>query len=269
MDDAPGARGGRPSEGVAKASSAVPRAARTFDEAEVARILKTAAELHESSGAVVPRPGRGLSLEDLREVAEEAGIDPRFVDIAVSREGGAVQRGSAWGRGAPSRWLVSSEVPVELTEDERRRLVPALRSIMDHEGEVNEVLGRLEWRHNGDELGAVTVSVGSADGTTDIDVSANRNGEVGLMFGLGVPFGGLLGGAGIVDLLGLADTGPITLVAALAMGGVSWAALRFGWRFRSRWWERRLQEKAVRLSEAVERLAGPSALSPGGDDKQD
>lgn len=232
-------------------------AERTFDEAEVARILEVAAKLHERD-QVVPRPGRGLSLEDLREVAREAGIEPRFIDMAVSREDNPVKRSGIWGLVGPSKWQVTSEVPGELTDDDRRRLIPVLRSVMDDKGEVDEVLGRLEWRHNGDELGPVAVGIGSVDGTTEIDVSANRTGEAGLVFGLGVPMGGLLGGSVITNLLPMLDA-DMTLPIAVAMAGFSWLGLRVGWAIRSNWWERRIQDKTRRLSEAVRKLTDASS----------
>ena len=63
-------------------------AGRQFADAEIARILQTAAELQERSSVIGEASAHGLTIEDLRQVAEEAGIDPRFVDIAVTQARG-------------------------------------------------------------------------------------------------------------------------------------------------------------------------------------
>ncbi len=226
---------------------------RQFGDAEVARILQTAVELQERSSTLAEHSAHGLTIEDLRQVAEEAGIDPRFVDIAVSDARGPVGRQSSSLLGGPQRWRFHAEIPGDLSEEDRSRLVQAVRSIMDEEGEVAEVYGRLEWRHD-DSLGPVTVGISPKSGTTEIDVSANRGGEAGLLFAFGVPLGGLVGGSALAGMIGVAGTAAALPVVA-AMAGVSYGLARLGWRMRSQWWERHLQRKIDQLSSTVQDIA--------------
>ena len=225
---------------------------RVLGDAEVARILDTAADLQERSETIALSTGHGLTLEQLRQVAREAGIDPRFVDIAAAQGRGPVGRTRNLVLGGPQHWRFHSEVPGELSRNDRARLVHTVRSAMQEQGEVVEVYGRLEWRRD-DTLGPVTIGISPKQGVTEIDVSANRRGEAGLLFGLGVPLGGLLGGSAVAGLIGVAGTGAAWPVAA-AMAGVSYGLARLGWRFRSAWWERRLQQKVDDLSSTVQNL---------------
>jgi len=236
---------------------------RVLGDAEIARILQTAADLQERSDAFASTSAHGLTIEDLRQVAHEAGIDPKFVDIAVNQGRGPVGRQKSLLLGGPQSWRFHSEIPGDVTEEARSRLVQAVRSVMDEKGEVAEVYGRLEWRHD-DTLGPVSVGISPGSGTTEIDVSANRQGEAGLIFGLGVPAGGMLGGAVVANLIGVAGTIAALPVAA-AMAGVSYGVLRLGWRMRSLWWERHLQQKIEELSSTVQDITIP-VEDPSGDE---
>jgi hypothetical protein len=224
---------------------------KVYGEAEIARILQLAADLQERSDAIPSAPGHGLTLTDLRQVAKEAGIDPRFVDIAAARSEGLVgQRGSRlFGR---QRWHFHSEIPGNLDDGARSRLVESIRSVMNEDGEVVEVFGRLEWRHD-DSLGPVSVGISENEDATMIDVSASRRGEAGFAYGFGVPAGGLLGGSVVAGMVGVAGTA-LALPIAIAMAGVSYWVVRLGWVARSSWWERHLQRKIERLSSTVQEM---------------
>jgi hypothetical protein len=154
-----------PASGGSERPAAVSRPrSRVFGDSEIARILRTAADLQERSDSFATRAGQGLTVEDLREVAREAGIDPRFVDIAVSQGLGPVGRLSSTVLGGPQSWRFHSEIPGDLSDEDRSRLVQAVRSVMDEEGEVADVYGRLEWRHD-DQLGPVTIGISPQSGT--------------------------------------------------------------------------------------------------------
>ncbi|HUP51598.1 MAG TPA: hypothetical protein VM198_03930 [Longimicrobiales bacterium] len=65
---------------------------RHFTDEEVARILRTASELQERSSVLGGGGARGLTLEDLRHVAAEVGIEARYVELAASEAQGPPAR---------------------------------------------------------------------------------------------------------------------------------------------------------------------------------
>ena len=247
-----------PTEGdeVGRSTPALRPPGRQFGDAEIARILQTAAELQERSSTVGDDSAHGLTIEDLRQVAREAGIDPRFVDIAVSDSREPLSRQGNALTGAPKSWRFRSEIPGEIRDDARDRVLLAVRSAMGETGTFADVYGRMEWSGQDDQdvLGSVVVGVSSRDGTTEIDISAKRGGETFLLFGLGVPVGGLTAGAAVANLLGLVGTAGAPLIAA-GMVGVSYGVARLLWRVRSQWWERKLQQKVDHLSSAIQDIA--------------
>jgi hypothetical protein len=230
---------------------------RRFGDDEVARIMKKAIELQERS-VTVSGDGRGLTLEDLRQIAREAGIDPRFVETAASSEIGAIGGQANVFAGGPVQWHFDTRVAGEISDAERERILQIIRSLIGQKGEVNEVFGRMEWSYD-DGLGPVMVGISSREGQTDIAVSAVRQGEAGLFGGLGIPFAGIFGGAGIAGLIGIAGPAVLPLIAGIA--GVSYGAFRLAWRRRAKWWENRLRALSERITTLVEDITpdGPSS----------
>jgi len=222
---------------------------RRFGDAEIRQILQAAAEMQERAHAVSAEAGRGLTLEELRQVADEAGIDPRFVDLAVSGVDAPIERLESGLAGGPLSWRFHAQVPGEIGDAERNRILQGIRSVMGARGEIADVFGRMEWSHD-DGLGAVVIGVVSRNDATEIDISASRSGEAGLYHGLGIPFGGLLGGVALGALIGLSGPPVLPLVAGAA--GVSYLGARLVWRARSAWWERRLRNVSDRLSSLVQ-----------------
>lgn len=224
---------------------------RRFTDEEVGKILRNAADLQERSAAA-PGGGsaHGLTLEDLRQVAAEAGIDPRFVEVAAADLATPLAREVSTLAGGSYAWSAHRTVPGHVREEDRDRVVRAVRGIMGQKGVVEDLYGRLEWSYD-DGLGPVMVGVASRDGVTEVDVSARRGGAVGLTLGLGVPFGGMAVGGLITALLGV--SGPAAVFPAIIAGGaLSWAGLAAGWRVAAGRWEERVE----RLADAV---AGASA----------
>ncbi len=237
--------------------------ARQFTDEEVARILRSASELQErsasGSGGSGVGGGRGLTLEDLRQVAAEVGIDPRYVELAADRVHGPAEREHSPLIGTAYSWAIHRTVPGEVPEEDRDRIVRAIRGVIGQKGEIEDVYGRMEWSYD-DGLGPIMVGVASRDGTTEIDVTGRRGGEAGLVFGMGVPMGGMaLGGLLGGGLLGLEKPG--VLLTMLVMAVVVYGGLRFVWRFVEAFWEDRLQ----RLTDAVEAAAAEVAVLPSGD----
>ena len=134
---------------------------RRFGDEEIGRILQTAVELQERSDSLTPEAGgRGLTLEELRAIAQEAGIDPRFVDLAASHADAPVeQRGSRLAGGAWS-WHFRTTLPGEIGDADRERMLHAIRSVMGQKGELEDVFGRMEWSHD-DGVGPIIIGISS------------------------------------------------------------------------------------------------------------
>lgn len=237
------------------------------------RILQGAAELQERSGHGHSDSAGGLTLGELRQIAEEAGIDPRFVDIAASGVGTPVETEENWLAGGPLKWHLARSVATTLDESDFERVLLTIRSIMGQRGDLTEVFGRMEWSHD-DGVGPVIIGISSRDGTTDIDVSANRSGEAGMFFGLVLPFGAMFGGAALSSLLGL--TGAMAAPLIGLMAGVSYVGTRLFWKARSKWWGKRMRTLIEKVSATVQeaeslpgRTADDRALAAGTDDEPD
>ncbi len=244
-------------EAMKGSRAVVPPPGRRFGDEETQRILQTAAELQARSPAASSDGPRGLTLEELRQIAEEAGIDPRFVDLAASNEDAPVDRKASALAGGAYQWHFHSSLDGEIRDADRDRLVQSIRSVMGQKGDLAEVFGRLEWSHD-DGGGPVIIGISVRDGKTEIDVSAVKQTEVGLVHAIGIPFGGLFGGGAVAGMLGLAGAGTLPLIAA--MGGLTYGATRLGWKLRSQWWERRLRKVIDRVSSIVQETA---LLPPG------
>ena len=113
------------------------------EDAETARILETAVELQERARAVGTHSAHGLTVEDLRQIAQEVGVDPRFVDIAVSDVQGPVERHKSALAGGPVGWRFHSEVVGEIDDDDRGQILQAVRSVMGAKGEFADIYGRM------------------------------------------------------------------------------------------------------------------------------
>jgi hypothetical protein len=239
------------------------RPGRRFGDEEVAAILERAANMQEHAVTVSEGSSGGLTLEDLRQIAEEAGIHPRFVDLASADLSAPVEKKENGLAGGAYSWQYRSTVDGEILDRDRDQILHAIRSVMGQKGELVDVYGRMEWSYD-DGTGAVIIGISSHDGKTEIDVSAVKSAEAGMIHGLGIPFGGVFGGAAVGGLLGL--SGGALVPVLVAAGGVSYAAARMGWKMRSKWWERRLEKVVERVSSIVQDVA--LLAPPGADEAQ-
>lgn len=232
---------------------APPAPLRRFGDDDISRILQKAAELQERAASLSHEPGRGLTLDELRQVAAEAGIDPRFVDLAASGVGGDVESRESALAGGPVQWHYQTSVPGEIDDGDRERILHSLRTLLGRKGDLEHVFGRMEWTFD-DGLGPVIVGISSREGMTEIDVSSTRTGEAGLLHGLGIPFGAM----GLVGILTstLGVSGPSAVLPLLALSAAGmYGAIRVGWGLRARFWERRLQQVVSRLTNIVQGAA--------------
>jgi hypothetical protein len=105
----------------------VPDDSKIFSDREIAMILQKAAELQEERGGRVS----GLSLEELRQVASEAGIEPHLVEDAVKelrRQAQPADPPRRKSRKGQTRWEQSVELPVRLDNEDIRALLAHLEA---------------------------------------------------------------------------------------------------------------------------------------------
>ncbi len=143
----------------------VPR--KLFSEKEVGRILKRATELHEAEG---PADTMGLSLDEVRQIATEMGVDPRYVTAAVTeveQHGGEDER-FHW-LGAPVSYELERVVEGDVSEEQWEEMVDAIHRSYNLVGVTGQVGRLLEWTHNGRRR-QVQVRVVSRGGKTRIRI---------------------------------------------------------------------------------------------------
>lgn len=206
---------------------------RLYDDEEVARILERATELHREEPVAVSRGGSGISLEELEEIAREAGIDPRHLRRAAMEVGsgsaGPEERDWAWFLGDVPTIRFETTVRGEVRADDLERIVGAIRMEAGEAGQPN-VLGRtLTWRAEAtSDTRQTQLTVSARDGVTVVSVEERLHNLAGAIFGGGVGgFGGGFGfGMGLP--IGLEVIGSAIAAVALpaAILGLSYAGAR-------------------------------------------
>ncbi len=142
-----------------------------YSEKEIQAILKDAAHRQHRSESV--RQDKGLTLEEIEQIALEAGIDPLHVRSAVEALHEDAHESTAekvWG--GPHRLHFRRVIPGEIPPDELgETLVPIIRKHTKAKGQY-ETLGRtLTWNHGHYESSApFFVKITSKDGKTIIEV---------------------------------------------------------------------------------------------------
>ncbi|MEQ9399214.1 MAG: hypothetical protein RJQ04_08570 [Longimicrobiales bacterium] len=196
-----------------------------FTDEEIQRILQRAADLQERRAqARALAPSHGLTLAELRDVANEAGIDPELVEVAAfearseAKRTPAVEGGGWVGSPRSLRWRLEQTVLGTLPPDRLDWVLRAIRSAAGAKGEVDHVSGQMEWRK---EDGSVKVAIGTRGGSTRIEVTSDITSSAGgwpVYGALGVGFfgGGAVGG-GALELEGI-----LMVVCFVVMGLLGW-----------------------------------------------
>ena len=197
-----------------------PLGERRFTDEEVRKILKKAVE-RTSSKAPVKR--EGLSLEELKSIAGEVGIDPHRVESAARAV--ALGEGNQPNRffGGPMYLDFEWKVEGELDPKDTPEVLSLIRRIMGAQGEVDEIHGSLEWRAKGDS-GERYVTVTPRDGIITIRSSANLTNAAVVTF---LPAGliGVLGSV-IAFITAANNASAVGMVIGLGILPTVYAALR-------------------------------------------
>jgi hypothetical protein len=181
---------------------------RRYNEKEVSRLLKRAAQLQRSERSV-PSP-TGLTLGELEEIAAEAGLDIASLRRAATELESSGTRGtSSLGlkiAGAPTRLLLERTLPFEAPDQAFEELVPIIQVGTDTPGQLSQVGRTLSWSSQAQaNPGALTILVSVRKGETLVRIEERFGNLAGGLFGGGMGgFGvgvGIAGGA-IASTLG-------------------------------------------------------------------
>lgn len=212
---------------------------RRYDDKEVALILKRATE---SSAAAL---GEGLTLEQLKVIAAEAGIDPDAVSSAADsldrpRRSQAVAATTRSVAPQFERFIEGRLHPEDMPE-----LLAAVRRMMGRQGVVTTEFDGVQWRAR-DAAGGRYISIQPQGDRTAIRGLGNfRDGAA-----LSAVVGAVLGALGVAALtkgFGLFSSIGVGVVPLFAVGALVPARLM---------WRRLFRREATALHAAVDEAAG-------------
>ena len=195
-----------------------------FNEKQVGAILKRAAELQSGDSA----PGVGLTLDELRAVAEETGLDPRHIEQAAREiyQSAAPPRAGFAFWGTPARLTEERVLAQHVDEDEWGEMVEEMQRQFGEVGVVSAAGATRTWSHTGHHGRTTTaLSVTQRRGHLHLVAQRNMRQTIALTFGPA--------GAVVLNLVMMLATGevfpiafPFNLVVAAVLLTVAFFALR-------------------------------------------
>ncbi len=190
--------------------------ARHFSDEEFALVLRKALELQDG-GPRSSLPSEGLSLEDMKSVAREVGLDPALVDRAVSLLPDHRLSKAERILGGPTRYRLECSGSRVLSKEDLARAIDVIRRETQHHGKVTSELDGVTWQKVG-EATEFHVSLSPRDGGTEVRLSVGRDTAALLTWFFSVAGGMMLAGitGGVLD--------PDTVAGGLAIAGTGLAA---------------------------------------------
>jgi len=156
---------------------------KSYSEEEFALILQKAAELQTrtpGSSSVVRRDG--MDLGEIKQIASEVGIDPKFIDRAAALAvRGKVERPSFL-VGSPLKYRQVIDVPAVFSEREMAEVVELARHAMGSRGEVSELFDAVEWSSSSAEMAVAHVTVAPGDSETRVSVQVDQTNAAAMSF---------------------------------------------------------------------------------------
>jgi hypothetical protein len=221
---------------------------RKFSDEEFALILRKASELQDRP-ATAEGMSRGISLDEMKAIAQEVGIDPGAVDRVVAMMPHAESEGAISRlMGGPTKYRLEHTARGTVGEADVARLLDAVRKASGHHGKVEYGPQGFEWSTVGEVSQIFVTAVPGKDGT-HVRVTADRGPASFLTFFFN--FLGWMVAAGITGAV--VDPESAAVGAAIfsggALGGI--AQGRVVWAKTTK----RLREKLHRIMAAVTRVA--------------
>ena len=232
---------------------------RRYSDEEFALILKRASDLQDRADrapATLPAqaggasPTDGYSLETVREIAQEVGLEQRFIDLAASSlaHDPVVTEPSLLG--GPLTHRLGYTFARTLTDVERIELLDVIRGVQKHQGEVNEVMGSLEWKTVG-RMDQMAVTISSNDENVSISVFNDLSGIAALTW-IGSITVGLIAGGIVINALQPASVLVTTSILG-AGGAVGLGAARAIWGATTRAFHRRTERLRAEITRFLSR----------------
>jgi hypothetical protein len=188
---------------------------RKFSDEEFALILRKASELQDGPATAEGMSG-GISLDEIKAIAQEVGIDPGAVDRVApmmphTESEGAISRLM----GGPTKYRLEQTARGRVSEADVARLLDAIRRASGHHGKVEYGPQGFEWSTVGEVSQIYVTAVPGTDGT-HLRVTADRGPASGLIFFFN--FLGWMIAAGITGAV--IDPESAAVGAAIFSGGV-------------------------------------------------
>lgn len=239
---------------------------RRYGDREIGLILKRATEFQDET----PEPsGSGLTVQELEEIAVEAGIEPRHLRLAVAElnSGTPASRIASTLLGSSPTIALERVFQGEVSESVFERLVPEIQRVAVGQG-VPSLFGKtLTWRSTTPQnTRSLQVTVSSRDGETQIRIEEQFHGLAGGLFGGLVGGGGTGIGLGVGIGVGVDVLSSVLFAVAFPLVAIGWAyALArtiFGSLVRRR--RQALHQLMQRLEDIVEAELSSSQIADGG-----
>lgn len=232
---------------------------RSYSDQEFALILNKAAELSVATD-MSQRRRTGLTLEEIKAIATEAGFEPELIEraarqVPVSPDASRVERAI----GGPLKHELIAHFDERLTDERAARLLAIVRATVDQQGEGESTTAGLSWNSVG-EGSQLFVTAHSEDERTRVRVAVNRR-DVLVITGTLSLTAGVLMPAVVTSILGVES---LAINAAVFAGGfgASLAAARGFWAVTTERLRERTGALMDKLSEAL--AQGPKAERDAG-----
>lgn len=222
---------------------------RTYSEREFAVILSRASEL--ASGSPEAERHGAFSLEEMKAIAAEVGIDPALIEraarlVPAEADPSAVEKLL----GGPIFLRRDAGFDTSMTEERSTRLLSAVRAIAEAQGEGDANAAGMSWNSVGEGSQLFLTAHSDGDGTR-VRVTIDRRGGL-VITGMLSLLGGLGASVAVLAASTVLDIGSGAAVAA-SIGGVMAGAVAIG---RAFWTStgRSLRVKADQLMDTATRL---------------
>lgn len=160
---------------------------RLYSEPEIRDILQRASALQEQAAV---EPASGLSSDELERLAEEVGIDPRYIREAIAQGSQArVPKTKSGGLfGAPTELRVERVLDGEVSENEWEEIVAHLRQVYGGPGRAGKLGRTYEWSNKlPNTSDTIHVTLTPKSGQTRVRLVLPNGNTLGGFYGGGTP----------------------------------------------------------------------------------
>jgi len=155
-----------------------------YSEDEIAALLKRATELQTTDSVA---PVAGLTLAEIKKIAAEAGIDPRYVQAASLDLQGAKPAGRRKHLlGGPTQLEAERVVRGTVTEEQWEAMMQECRRAFGQSGRTERRENTREWVSTGQELEEMRLTVSTRGDRTMLQLARQFDGAAGLYYFVGL-----------------------------------------------------------------------------------